>query len=96
MKSKILKITAVILVFIMLFTFTACGISETSKRQWKTAFSDYTGGLNRTVYVYDYNGNSLRTYKGKFSVSESDNETYFDYNGKRVIIQNAIIINEED
>lgn len=37
----------------------------------------------------------IKSWSGKFDVSENDNETYFDVNGKRVIIQGGIIINEE-
>lgn len=42
-----------------------------------------------------YDGDLLRTYTGKFDVSDSSSETYFDLNGKRVIIQGGIVINEE-
>ena len=65
------------------------------QRSWKTMKSNYTGGLNRCVIVYDYNGNELRRWEGKFDVSESENEVYFDYNNKRVIVHGGIIINEE-
>ena len=65
------------------------------QRSWKSMKSNYTGGLNRCVIVYDYNGNELRRWEGKFDVSESENEVYFDYNDKRVIIHNGIVIDEE-
>lgn len=70
--------------------------SETWERYSKTLDSNYGGGLNRTVTAYDYNGNVLGQWTGTFDVSESESETYFDIDGKRVIIQNAIIINEEN
>ena len=65
-------------------------------RAWKSFGSDVAGGLNRTVTVYSYDGDVLGQWSGKFDVSESENETFFDIDGKRVIIQNAIIINEEN
>lgn len=65
------------------------------QRSWKSMKSNYGGGLNRCVIVYDYNGNELRRWEGKFDVSESENEVYFDYNNKRVIIHNGIVIDEE-
>ena len=65
-------------------------------RTWKSFGSDITGGLNRTVTVYSYDGDILGQWSGKFDVSESESETYFDVNGKRVIIQGGIIINEEN
>lgn len=66
------------------------------KRDMKSLSSDLSGGLNRTVTVYDYNGQVIRQYAGKFDVSESENEVYFDIDGKRVIIHGGIVINEEN
>ena len=49
-----------------------------------------------TVTVYDYNGKEICHWTGKFDVSESENETYFDdENGKRIVIHGGIVINEE-
>ena len=48
------------------------------------------------VLIYDYNGQEIKSWTGKFDVTEDDNEVYFDdENGKRVIIQGGIVINEE-
>lgn len=65
-------------------------------REIKSTFSDLTGGLDRTVTVYDYNGEAIKSWTGHFDVSESENEVYFDLNGKRVIIHGGIVINEEN
>ena len=47
--------------------------------------------------MYDYSGNEIRSWTGKFDVSESENEVYFDNeDGKRVIIHGGIVINEEN
>jgi hypothetical protein len=56
------------------------------------------GGLNRTLTVYDQNGNVLKTYEGKFDIKQNDygNQVKFDVSGKRVIIYNAIVITEEE
>lgn len=63
----------------------------------KSTVSNVTGGLNRTVTVYDYNGQEIKSWSGKFDVTEDDNEVYFDdENDKRVIIQGGIVINEEN
>lgn len=77
----------------MVLALTGCA---SLSRAWKSFGSDVTGGLNRTVTAYSYDGDVLGQWSGKFDVSESENETFFDINGKRVIIQNAIIINEEN
>lgn len=66
------------------------------KRGLKSIGSDISGGLNRTVTVYSYDGDVLGQWSGKFDVSESAAETFFDIDGKRVIIQGGIIINEEN
>lgn len=66
------------------------------KRTLKSLGSDITNGIDRTVTVYDYNGNVIKSYSGKFDVSESENEVYFDdEDGKRIIIHGGIVINEE-
>jgi hypothetical protein len=70
--------------------------TEGGKRSLKTQQSSLGGGLKRTVTVYSYDGDKLRQWKGKFDVTEDDQETYFDVNGKRVIIQGGIIVNEEN
>lgn len=69
--------------------------SASIQRQIKSLNSDINGGLNRTVTVYDYIGEPIKSYTGKFDVSESENEVYFDLNGKRVIIHGGIVIDEE-
>lgn len=69
--------------------------SEGCKREMKSVSSDLGGGVMRTVTAYDYNGKPIKTWKGKFDISERQGETYFDLNDKRVIIQRAIVISEE-
>lgn len=72
------------------------GCSEQFQREMKTYQSNFSGGLNRTVTLYDYNGSEIKSWSGKFDVSESENEVYFDLNNKRVIIRGGIIVNEEN
>lgn len=72
------------------------GGCQSWERSIKSLSSDISGGLDRTVTVYDYNGQVIRQYAGKFDVSESENEVYFDIDGKRVIIHGGIVINEEN
>ena len=66
--------------------------------------SDYGGGLHRKVTVYDYNGNVVQTWEGKFDTQMGDTSGVpyvkfdrVDSTGKnvRVIVQGGIIINEE-
>lgn len=93
-KSSVLIIIIVValMVGMLIFAFSSANFQRTLK-SWK---SNYTGGLYRIVSVYDYNGNLLREYgPAMIDISESENETFFDYNGTRIVIHNAIVIVEE-
>lgn len=76
--------------------------TESGKRLQKSLHSEVSGGLNRTVKVYDMEGDLIQEYKGKFDVAESTTEgvtkVKFDCDGKRHIIYGStgtIIIDEE-
>lgn len=86
-----------VIVFVVIVGVVALLGTSTAQRTLKSVSSDFGGGLNRTVTVYDYSGNEIRSWTGKFDVSESENEVYFDNeDGKRVIIHRGIVINEEN
>lgn len=70
--------------------------TASGQRALKSQESNLGGGIERTVTVYSYDGDVLGEWTGKFDVTENDQETYFDIDGKRVIIQGGIIINEEN
>lgn len=84
-----------VLVTLALLVLTSC--TESAQREIKSIQSNWTGGLNRRVEVYDYNGGLIKSWEGRFDVKETDrNSVYFDdSDGKRVIISGGIIINEE-
>lgn len=66
-------------------------------RELKSIGSNVSGGLDRTVTLYDYQGDVLGSWSGRFDVSEDDNEVFFDdAEGKRVIIQGGIVVCEEN
>lgn len=93
-RSSVLVVIIVVTLVIglLVFMFNGAGFQRTLK----SFKSNYTGGLYRTVSVYDYNGNLLREYgPAMIDISESENETFFDYNGQRIVIHNAIVIVEE-
>ena len=88
----IIILIAALVIGLLAFTFSGANFQRTLKG-WR---SNYTGGLYRIVSVYDYNGNLLREYgPAMIDISESENETFFDYNGTRIVIHNAIVIVEE-
>lgn len=70
--------------------------TASGQRALKTQESNLDGGLSRTVTVYSYSGDEIASWSGKFDVTENDQETYFDIDGRRIIIQGGIIINEEE
>ena len=78
-------------------TIGLASCTESAQRNLKSIKSEWTGGLNRRVEVYDYNGNLIKSWEGKFDVQETDrNSVYFDdAMGRRVIVHGGIIINEE-
>ena len=88
------KIIAGVLTIGIIVLLCGCGESwERTKKDWN---SEYNGGLERTISVYSYEGNLLKTYKGKCDIKENEsNKILFDIDGKRVIIYNAVVIAEE-
>ena len=86
----------------MLVAISSC--TESFERTIKDMKSDYGGGLYRRVTVYDYNGDIIKTWEGKFDTQMGDSAgtpyVKFDLpdsTGKkvRVMVQGGIIINEE-
>ena len=74
--------------------FSSC---ESCSRQMKSIGSDINGGLERTAVLMDYNGDTIKVWEGKFDIRDtgSDNQIFFDLNGKRVWIQGGIFLSEE-
>ena len=91
-KAMIIAVTICVVLSGCIVVFNTASI----QREIKSWRSEIDGGLERTVTVYDYNGKEIRHWTGKFDVSESESETYFDdEDGKRVVIHGGIVINEE-
>lgn len=76
-------------------TLGLSGCSSCS-RMTKSVGSNMSGGLNRTVTLYDNVGNKLKSWHGKIDLESNDQEVFFDLNDKRVIIQGGIVVSEED
>ena len=91
--------TYTICAVLIIVTFVCCHwwVNNTAagQRARKTQDSNFGGGLHRIVTVYSYDGTPIKSWEGRFDVTENDQETWFDFNGKRVIIQGGIVINEE-
>lgn len=91
------KITSLVLV-LAIITSCLVGCTESVERGFKDLDSEYGGGLDRTITVYDQNGQAIKQYKGKVDIEDSEygNKVLFDMNGKRVIIYNAVVVAEEN
>ena len=72
--------------------------TEEGARALKTQDSNFNGGIERQVIVYDANGNIIEEYQGEFDVEYNLNQILFDdENGQRHIIcfgSGTVIINE--
>ena len=87
------------LVVSVLAIVIVCGLAGCSScsRSVKSMSSDFSGGINRTVTLYDNTGKEIKSWHGKFDIESNDQEIFFDdAQGKRVIIQGGIVVSEED
>lgn len=81
-------------IFLMILLIAGCGAyrtqTESGKRGLKSWKSETSGGIDRTVTVYDIKGKELAKYTGRFDVEENSSEGVvkikFDCKGKRHII----------
>jgi hypothetical protein len=87
----------------ILLGITILGLLGSCAR-WEDSKKDYesdTKGLKRTVRVYTLDGKLLKEYKGMIRVRDSDESgrislNLISENNRRVTIDNAIVITEED
>lgn len=87
-------IVVLIELFLVIGMVVGCGAyrtnTESGKRGLKSWKSETSGGIDRTVTVYDVKGKELAKYTGRFDVEESSQEGVvkikFDCKGKRHII----------
>lgn len=88
------KIIFAFISLVSVMNFVSC---ESCSREMKSLRSDINGGLHRTLVVLSNKGDTLAVYEGKFDIRDngSDNQVFFDLDGKRIWIQGGIIISEE-
>lgn len=90
-----ISIVAIAIIFGAMFTLYG---TEAGKRSLKDISSNYSGGIARSVEVYDTVGNLKKQYVGKFDIDANDIRILFDdENGLRHIIYQGtgqIIIDE--
>lgn len=74
----------------------AAGCTSEFDREMKSISSNWNGGLDRTVTVYDMQGEPIKEYTGKIDVEANEGKVLFDLEGKRTIIYNATVIVQEN
>jgi len=90
-KKIALAVAGVILVGIIIAGVIYFTRSST-QRALKDIESEYTGGLNRTVNVYSYDGKKIASYDGRVDIAENNNGVVkFQLKGKRYIYYNALV-----
>ena len=91
-KTAIIVTATAIVIGILVVLFG----TQSGRRAVKTFFSDFGGGLNRTLVVYDYNGQEVKRYEGNMDIEYEDNRVLFDdADGKRHQIVGGIVIVDE-
>lgn len=90
--KKIGLIVAGIVVAIIIAAVAIFFVRSSTQRAIKDFQSEYTGGLNRTVNVYSYDGKKIATYDGKIDIAENNGSVVkFQLKGKRYIYYNALV-----
>lgn len=89
------KATKVLMAGMIAIAMVSLQSCEGCKRQMKSYKSDMTG-LQRKAVLYDYQGNIIKQWSGKFDINDDGaDRIYFDLDGKRIWIQGGIFVAEE-
>jgi len=96
--GKIIKYGIIVGFFLLLGVVCVSIVSRagSTQRFSKGLESNLTGGLKRTVTLYDYSGNVIKQWNGKIDISEATDETDFIVDGRRIIIHGGITTIEEE
>lgn len=93
----IIAIVAVIMIIVPIVYSN----TEAGKRAYKDQQSNFEGGMERVIKVYNINGNLIQEYEGTFDIETDNSHNYIlfdDSLGKRHIIYNTtgtVIIDEK-
>ncbi|MBR3147259.1 MAG: hypothetical protein IKF54_03840 [Eubacterium sp.] len=92
-KAKKIGLTILAVIVVLIIIGTAIFfVRSSTQRKLKDIQSEYSGGLDRTVNVYSFDGKKIATYKGIIDVAEHDgNVVKFELKGKRYIYYNALV-----
>lgn len=87
--AKIATITVAAALGIVLGGCASCARAQKS---WE---SNLSGGLERKVTLYSTTGEVVDAWEGKIDLSASEDEIFFDLNGKRTVIHGGIVVVQE-
>lgn len=94
-----LLVSVIIVGAIIAFQFWYYGNTASGSRALKSQDSELQNGIERSVKVYDVNGQLIQQYEGKFDVTYDESRILFDdENGKRHIVYyttGTVIIDEK-
>ncbi|WP_423364131.1 hypothetical protein [Mycoplasma sp. P36-A1] len=99
-KKAIITAVVVVLLFGAVGSYLYVNHTEVGRRQFKNFSSNFTGGLNRHVYILDKDGKIVWERKGKFDVvNDNGNISYVESTtGKKTMLvvgDNETLIIEE-
>lgn len=90
--KKIGLIVLAVVVAVLVLAGIIFFVRSSTQRTIKDIQSEYTGGLNRIVNVYSYDGKKIASYDGKIDVAQSSGGIVkFQLKGKRYIYYNALV-----
>ena len=89
--SRPVLVLILAVLFVAMLILSGCTGCATWERSCKTWQSEMTGGLNRTVNVYSYDGTLIASYTGRIDIEENESKVLFDLDGKRYIYYNALV-----
>jgi|GEM_PF-325642 len=90
-RVKVVMLVGLCTVMLCAVLLGGCTGCASWQRSCKSCESEISGGLDRTVNVYSYDGTLIATYTGKIDVEENESKVLFDMDGKRYIYYNAIV-----
>lgn len=93
-KKTIIGTCALVTTAALALGLSGCASCDRLAKSWD---SEISNGMNRTVVLYDYEGDELARWEGKIDlqVSEEGGHVLFDQDGKRTVIAGGIVVSEE-
>lgn len=97
MKEKTYSLLIYLLLTLLILCLVSLAIIFYIESQEQSNKVELVETTCRTVTVYDYNGQEIKSWSGTFDVYQNKPTVYFDTEeGKRVIINGGIIICEDN